>query len=48
MIRPLPFTALRWQRPRLARHLRQLARNLGGIMLAGLLMLAFAYFGGRA
>lgn len=43
---PHPF--IDWRPSRLERRLASIAKNIGGIMLAGLLVLAFAYFGGRA
>ena len=37
-----------WQPRRTARLARRIAKDIGGIMLASLLVLAFAYLGGRA
>lgn len=53
MLRPAPFTALKWRRDwhrswrrgRTARTLRHYAKDFALIMVAGVLMLAFAHFG---
>lgn len=44
-MRPAPFTALRWQRGRMARAARRIAKDAAFIALAGVLLLFIASLG---